>query len=58
MNEFQSLLKGQGQRILNEAGDAAKQYLGNMINEMLFVKKDADVSRNLPTLRNMKVVSF
>lgn len=57
MDDLQNLLKSQGQQILNEAGNAAKQYLGNMINEMLFVKKDADVARSLPTLRNMKVVS-
>lgn len=36
---------------------AAKEFLGNAIQEM-FVKKTADVARVLPSIKNMKIVSF
>ena len=38
---------------MNAAGD----YIGNAIQEMLVVKKAAEVPRVLPSLKNMKVVS-
>jgi len=58
---FQSLLGGYGQKLINAAGDAlvgaAKEYIGNAINE-IFVKKEADTKRLLPSIRNMRVVSI
>jgi hypothetical protein len=45
---------------MNQAGEAvmgaAKEFLGNAIQEM-FVKKQSDVKRILPSIKNMKVVS-
>lgn len=36
---------------------AAKEYLGSIVNEM-FVKKESNVKRFLPSIKNMKIVSF
>lgn len=36
---------------------AAKEFLGNAIQEM-FIKKQSDVKRVLPSIKNMKIVSF
>jgi calpain, invertebrate len=50
-----------GQQLLNQAGEAAmsaaKDFIGNAINE-IFVKKESDTKRILPSIKNMKVVSF
>lgn len=53
----QGLLRGAGQQILNEAMNAAGEYIGNAIQEMLVVKKTAEVPRILPSIEHMKVVS-
>lgn len=54
-------IDGFGKQLLNQAGEAvmgaAKEYLGQVINEM-FVKKQSDVKRILPSIKNMKIVSF
>jgi calpain len=46
--------------LLNQAGTfvagAAKEFIGNAIQEM-FVKKQTDVKRVLPSIKNMKIVS-
>lgn len=55
---MQGLLRGAGQQIMNEALNAAGEYIGNAIQEMLVVKKKAEVPRVLPSLQHMKVVSF
>ncbi|CRK97524.1 CLUMA_CG010913, isoform A [Clunio marinus] len=52
-------LDGIGKQLLNQAGEAAmgaaKEFLGNAINEM-FVKKHSDVKRILPDIKHMKIV--
>lgn len=54
-------LDGIGKQLLNQAGEAAmgaaKEFLGNAIQEM-FIKKHSDVKRVLPSIKNMKIVSF
>lgn len=54
-------LDGVGKQLLNQAGEhfmgAAKEYLGSIVNEM-FVKKESNVKRFLPSIKNMKIVSF
>lgn len=37
--------------------NAAGEYIGNAIQEMLVVKKTAEVPRILPSINHMKVVS-
>lgn len=62
---MQSGLKGGfdniGKNLLNQAGEhimgAAKEYIGQVINEMLIVKKEAPTKRILPSIKNMKIVS-
>ncbi|GAB0096120.1 hypothetical protein DMENIID0001_115900 [Sergentomyia squamirostris] len=58
---FGGFLKGAGRQLLNAAGDAlagaAKEYLGQAINE-IFVKKEAETKRILPSIKNMKVTRF
>ena len=53
-------LDGIGKQLLNQAGEAvmgaAKEYIGQVINEM-FVKKEATTKRFLPSIKNMKIVS-
>lgn len=61
---LQNLLRGGGgdigKQLLNQAGTfvagAAKEFIGNAIQEM-FVKKQTDVKRVLPSIKNMKIVS-
>lgn len=61
---LQSGLKGGldniGKELLNQAGGviagAAKEYLGQVINEM-FIKKESNTKRILPSIKNMKIVS-
>lgn len=36
---------------------AAKEYIGQVINEMFIVKKEAATKRFLPSIKNMKIVS-
>ncbi|CAO1383373.1 unnamed protein product [Diamesa hyperborea] len=59
----ENLLRGGGgdigKQLLNQAGTfvagAAKEFIGNAIQEM-FVKKQTDVKRVLPSIKNMKIV--
>lgn len=53
----QGLLKNAGQQIFNEAVNAAGEYIGTAIQEMLVVKKEAEHPRVLPSLQHMKIVS-
>lgn len=63
---FQGFLKGNidniGKELLNQAGTAvmgaAKEFIGQAINEMFIVKKEAPSKRVLPSIQNMKIVSF
>ncbi|KAL5286412.1 CAPN1 family protein [Megaselia abdita] len=59
MDALKGFLKQTGQEFLNEAGkaftDAAKDVVGNVINEM-FVKKEAETKRFLPSIKNMRVL--
>lgn len=54
-------LDGVGKQLLNQAGEAvmgaAKEFLGNAIQEM-FIQKKSDVKRVLPSIQHMKIVSF
>lgn len=43
--------------MFNEAVNAAGEYIGNAIQEMLVVKKQAEHPRVLPSLQHMKIVS-
>lgn len=49
-----------GKQLMNQAGEAvmgaAKEYIGNVINEMLMIKKQAP-KRVLPSIEKMKIVS-
>lgn len=49
--------KEAGRQIFNEAMNAAGEYVGNAIQEMLVVKKEAEHPRILPSLEHMKIVS-
>jgi hypothetical protein len=55
-------LDGIGKQLLNQAGDvvmgAAKDFIGNAINEILMTKKTSDVKRILPSIEKIKIVSF
>lgn len=61
MDVLKGFLKQTGQEFLNEAGralqDAAKDVVGNVINE-IFIKKEAETKRFLPSIKNMRVVSI
>lgn len=50
-----------GKQLLNQAGEAAmgaaKEFLGNAVQEFLIVKKTAEVPRILPDIKHMKIVS-
>lgn len=54
-------LDGLGKQLLGQAGEAvmgaAKEYIGQVINEMFIVKKEAATKRFLPSIKNMKIVS-
>uniref|UniRef100_A0A182K7Q0 Calpain catalytic domain-containing protein n=1 Tax=Anopheles christyi TaxID=43041 RepID=A0A182K7Q0_9DIPT len=56
---FKGLLSGAGKQLFDKAGQAitsaATEYIGSVINEM-FVKKETDTKRFLPSIKNMKVV--
>lgn len=58
---FNDLFGGVGKELMNAAQDAlvgaAKEYLGNAIQD-IFVKKEADTRRTLPSIQNMRVVSM
>lgn len=56
-DQFQGFLKQAGQQIFNEALNAAGEYVGNAIQEMMVVKKEAEHPRVLPSLEHMKIVS-
>lgn len=43
--------------MFNEAMNAAGEYIGNAIQEILVVKKQAEHPRVLPSLQHMKIVS-
>lgn len=61
MDEFTNFLKQAGKEFLNVAGDAAvgaaKEVVGSVINE-IFIKKESDTKRVLPSIKNMRVVSI
>uniref|UniRef100_A0A182N3N7 Calpain catalytic domain-containing protein n=1 Tax=Anopheles dirus TaxID=7168 RepID=A0A182N3N7_9DIPT len=54
------LLSGAGKQLFDAAGQAitsaATDYIGSVINEM-FVKKESDTKRFLPSIKNMKVLN-
>lgn len=56
-NYWQGFFKQAGRQIFNEAVNAAGQYIGNAIQEMLVVKKETEHPRILPSLEHMKIVS-
>uniref|UniRef100_A0A182V9Z5 Calpain n=1 Tax=Anopheles merus TaxID=30066 RepID=A0A182V9Z5_ANOME len=59
MDELKGLLSGAGKQLFDAAGQAitsaATEYIGSVINEM-FVKKETDTKRFLPSIKNMKVL--
>lgn len=54
---IQGFFKQAGRQILNEAVNAAGEYIGNAIQEMIVVKKESEHPRILPSLEHMKIVS-
>ncbi|XP_075165551.1 calpain A isoform X3 [Haematobia irritans] len=60
MDEIKGFFRQAGKEFLNAAGDAAvgaaKEVLGTAINE-IFIKKEAETKRILPSIKNMRVVS-
>ncbi|XP_053659126.1 calpain-A-like [Anopheles marshallii] len=60
MDELKGLLSGAGKQLFDAAGQAitsaATEYIGSVINEM-FVKKESDTKRFLPSIKNMKVLN-
>lgn len=61
MDEIKGFFRQAGKEFLNAAGDAAmgaaKDVMGSVINE-IFIKKEAETKRILPSIKNMKVVSY
>ncbi|XP_002015614.2 calpain-A [Drosophila persimilis] len=59
MDDLKGFLRQAGQEFLNAAGDAAmgaaKDVVGSVINE-IFIKKEADTKRVLPSIKNMRVL--
>ncbi|XP_030387751.1 calpain-A isoform X4 [Scaptodrosophila lebanonensis] len=59
MDDLKGFLRQAGQEFLNAAGQAAmgaaKDVVGSVINE-IFVKKEADTKRILPSIKNMRVL--
>lgn len=53
---LQGFLRQAGQQILNEAVNAAGEYIGNAIQEMLVVKKETEHPRVLPSLEHIQFV--
>ncbi|KAH8270906.1 hypothetical protein KR018_011929 [Drosophila ironensis] len=58
MDDLKGFLRQAGQEFLNAAGEAAmgaaKDVVGSVINE-IFIKKEADTKRVLPSIKNMRV---
>nr|NP_001286613.1 Calpain-A, isoform D [Drosophila melanogaster]AHN56408.1 Calpain-A, isoform D [Drosophila melanogaster] len=58
MDDLRGFLRQAGQEFLNAAGEAAmgaaKDVVGSVINE-IFIKKEADTKRVLPSIKNMRV---
>lgn len=58
LNQFeQGFFKQAGRQIFNEAVNAAGEYIGNAIQEMLVVRKETEHPRILPSLEHIKIVS-
>ena len=61
MDEIKGFFRQAGKEFLNAAGEAAmgaaKDVMGSVINE-IFIKKEAETKRILPSIKNMRVVSF
>ncbi|KAH8398927.1 hypothetical protein KR222_005072 [Zaprionus bogoriensis] len=59
MDELKGFLRQAGQEFLNAAGEAAlgaaKDVVGSVINEV-FIKKEANNKRILPSIKNMRVL--
>uniref|UniRef100_A0A1I8M4S4 Calpain family cysteine protease n=1 Tax=Musca domestica TaxID=7370 RepID=A0A1I8M4S4_MUSDO len=59
MDEIKGFFKQAGKEFLNAAGDAAmgaaKEVMGSVINE-IFIKKEAETKRILPSIKNMRVL--
>ncbi|EDV35707.1 uncharacterized protein Dana_GF12340, isoform B [Drosophila ananassae] len=59
MDDLKGFLRQAGQEFLNAAGEAAmgaaKDVVGSVINE-IFIKKEADTKRVLPSIKNMRVL--
>ncbi|TDG42889.1 hypothetical protein AWZ03_010709 [Drosophila navojoa] len=59
MDELKGFFKQAGQEFLNAAGQAAmgaaKEVVGSVINE-IFVKKESETKRILPSIKNMRVL--
>ncbi|XP_065366682.1 calpain-A isoform X2 [Calliphora vicina] len=59
MDEIKGFFRQAGKEFLNAAGDAAmgaaKDVMGSVINE-IFIKKEAETKRILPSIKNMKVL--
>lgn len=51
-------MKDAGEQLFNQAVNAAGNYIANAINETLFVKKQTDHPRILPSMEHMKIVSI
>ncbi|XP_046809455.1 calpain-A isoform X2 [Lucilia cuprina] len=59
MDEIKGFFRQAGKEFINAAGDAAmgaaKEVMGSVINE-IFIKKEAETKRILPSIKNMKVL--
>ncbi|XP_037806995.1 calpain-A isoform X2 [Lucilia sericata] len=59
MDEIKGFFRQAGKEFLNAAGDAAmgaaKEVMGSVINE-IFIKKEAETKRILPSIKNMRVL--
>lgn len=59
--DFGALLHGAGKQLLNQGGQVLLNYgaqaIGNIINEV-FLKKEVEQKRILPSIKNYKVVSI
>ncbi|XP_031627409.1 calpain-A [Contarinia nasturtii] len=54
MDQIKGFLRQAGEQILNEAVNAAGEYIGNAIQECLVVKKQTEHPRILPSLEHIK----
>lgn len=61
MDEIKGFFAKAGKEFMNAAGEAAmgaaKDIVGSVINEV-FIKKEAETKRVLPSIKNMRVVSY